>query len=155
VPAFIDPPPSGLEESLLTALRTRRAELRDSISTLEHALATPGEQPWWRGRVGTALVELSGDLRAHVDITEGEGGLYGELLEASPRLAGDVDRLVREHGEIGARIEELLASLDGSEVSMEELRLRGTSLLGMLVRHRQRGADLVYNAYEIDLGGET
>jgi hypothetical protein len=29
------------------------------------------------------------------------------------------------------------------------------ALLGLLVRHRQRGSDLVYEAYELDIGGET
>ncbi len=35
------------------------------------------------------------------------------------------------------------------------LRDLGTSLLGRLVRHRQRGSDLVYEAYEFDIGGDT
>jgi hypothetical protein len=28
-----------------------------------------------------------------------------------------------------------------------------TTLMGQLVRHRQKGADLVYEAYDVDLGG--
>ena len=149
------PTPSSLARPLVEELRNRRAELRESASALELALATPGERTWWRERVAAALMELSGDLRAHIEITEGPGGLYAELLAASPRLAGDVDRLIRDHGEIAAQLEHLLAALDEPGHSTEELRLRGTGLLGLLVRHRQRGSDLVYGAYEIDLGGET
>jgi len=155
VSATEQPTPSTLARPLVEELRNRRAELRESASALELALATPGERAWWRERVTAALMELSGDLRAHVEITEGTGGLYTELLAASPRLAGDVDRLVHDHGEISGQIESLLTALDDPGQSTEELRRRGTSLLGLLVRHRQRGSDLVYGAYEIDLGGET
>jgi hypothetical protein len=38
---------------------------------------------------------------------------------------------------------------------VDKIRDLGTLLLGVLVRHRQRGSDLVYEAYELDLGGET
>jgi hypothetical protein len=40
-----------------------------------------------RQRVQAALVELSGDFGAHVDITEGPRGLYQDLLKTSPRLS--------------------------------------------------------------------
>ncbi len=35
------------------------------------------------------------------------------------------------------------------------IREAGTSLLARLSRRRQRGADLVFDAYQIDIGGET
>jgi hypothetical protein len=38
---------------------------------------------------------------------------------------------------------------------VEAIRDLGTTLLGHLARHRQRGADLVYEAYQADIGGET
>ncbi|HYU67411.1 MAG TPA: hypothetical protein VEK09_11695 [Jatrophihabitantaceae bacterium] len=36
-----------------------------------------------------------------------------------------------------------------------QLRTRGIDLLTRLDKHRQRGADLVFEAYETDIGGET
>jgi hypothetical protein len=57
---------------------------------------------------------------------------------------------------IGERLEGLLSlmrlALDGDEVT--RARELGTELLGSIVRHRQRGADLVYEAYEVDIGGD-
>ena len=38
---------------------------------------------------------------------------------------------------------------------VDRVRGLGTALLGRLVRHRQRGSDLVFEAYEFDIGGET
>ncbi len=74
------------------ALRRHSAELRESMSALEYALAAPAiaGQARWVQRVHVALVELSGDFRAHVDITEGPDGLYRDLLKTSPRLSDAV-----------------------------------------------------------------
>jgi seryl-tRNA synthetase len=61
-----------------------------------------------------------------------------------------------DHVTIGERLEGLLSltglTLDGDEVT--RVRELGTELLGSIVRHRQRGADLVYEAYEVDIGGD-
>ena len=40
-----------------------------------------------------------------------------------------------------------------AETDVDDLRERATGLLGHLVRHRQRGADLIYEAYQTDIGG--
>jgi hypothetical protein len=38
---------------------------------------------------------------------------------------------------------------------VDTVRDLGTALLARLVRHRQRGSDLIYEAYTADIGGET
>ena len=70
---------STSERDLLTELRRHRAELRESMSALEDALAAPAaaDRPRWAHRVHAAVAEVSGDFRAHVDITEGSRGLRG------------------------------------------------------------------------------
>ena len=147
------------DRTLLDELRQHRAELRESMSALEDALAAPvtADQARWTHRVEAALVELLGDFRAHTELTEGPHGLYGDLLTTSPRLAGDVDGLTRDHGLIGGQIDKLLTRVAGADVvvDVDGVRSTGTLLLGRLVRHRQRGSDLVFEAYEFDIGGET
>ena len=103
-----------------------------------------------------ALVELSADLREHVDVTEGRDGLYVDILATTPRLAGAVERLTQEHQQINELVADLLARTDvpGSD-DVDQVRDLGTTLLGKLVSHRQRGSDLVFEAYEFDVGGET
>lgn len=142
---------------LVEDLRQRRARLRESLIALEHALAGPtgGPPGQWSGYVRGALGELAEDLDRHVAITEGPQGLYADLAEVAPRLSDATDRLVNEHAEMRQRLETMLASLDVDKPDPEEVRDLGTGLLGMLVRHRQRGADLVYEAYEVDIGGDT
>jgi hypothetical protein len=150
---------STTEQGLLEELRRRRGELRDSMSAVEQALAAPtGRGPkGWAERVQAALVELSGDLREHVAITEGPEGIYAELMAQAPRLSGQMDRLTQEHGQIRDSIETLLAEVTAVDVKERSTRVRelGTQLLATLSRHRQRGADLVYEAYQVDIGGDT
>jgi hypothetical protein len=150
---------TGQGQTFFDELRQRRAELRGSISALEHALASPatGGPGRWTERVHVALVELAADLREHVRITEGPDGLYQELMKSAPRLSGAVSRLTREHSAVRDQIDRLLEYIDQPESAQDIARARelGTELIGTLVRHRQRGSDLVYEAYEVDLGGET
>ncbi len=152
-------PSSTTSDEDLLELRRHRAELRESMSALEDALAAPavGDRDRWAQRVHVAAVELAGDFRQHVDITEAPDGLHREILTASPRLSGAVATLTREHVLIRGQLDSLLARVGPTEVSTDVDRVRdlGTALLGRLVRHRQRGSDLVYEAYQFDIGGET
>ena len=142
----------------LEAVRRRRAELRESMNALEEALAAPapGRPIAWAERVHIALVELCADFREHIDVTEGPHGLYRGLLTTAPRLSNAAARLTREHAQIRDLVEDLLAQVSRPDVhDADGIRDLGTALLGKLVRHRQRGSDLVYEAYEADIGGET
>jgi hypothetical protein len=155
----MEPSSSSTDQALLEELRRRRAELRESMSALEDALAAPAtaDQARWAQRVHAALVELSGDFREHVDITEGPHGLYRDLLTTSPRLSGAVAGLTGEHVLISGQVDNLVARVKepGVVEDVDGIRDLGTTLLGRLVRHRQRGADLVFDAYDFDIGGET
>jgi hypothetical protein len=155
----MEPNSSTPEPAFLEDLRRRRAELRESISAVEHALAAPapGRYPHWAERVHVALVELSADFGEHIHFTEGPDGLYREILRTPPRLSGAVARLTREHALITDLLDNLLACVSQPEVNadVDTVRDRGTALLGRLVRHRQRGSDLIYEAYTADIGGET
>jgi hypothetical protein len=155
----MDPLSSTPEPEFLENLRRRRAELLDSMRAVEQALAapTPGREADWAERVHVALVELAADFRVHVDITEGPAGLYGELVTTAPRLAGKVDRLTRAHGVIQDHIDGALARAGAPDVSahVDEVRQHATAMLAELLRHRQHGSDLVFEAYAVDIGGET
>jgi hypothetical protein len=146
------------EQVLLESLRRRRAEMRESMSALERALAgpAPGRHDAWAQHVHVALVGLSADFHEHVDITEGPRGLYCGLLATAPRLSNAVARLTHEHAHIRELVDDLLAHPSGPDGNdAEHVRELGMTLLGQLVRHRQRGSDLIYDAYEVDIGGET
>jgi hypothetical protein len=93
----------------------------------------------------------------HVEVTEAPGGLYQEILENAPRLANRVTRFRREHAEITAGIGQAIAacSTAADPASVQALRDHTVRLFADLVRHRKRGLDLVYEAYHVDIGGES
>jgi hypothetical protein len=149
--------PSVSTRAELDAVRLRRAELRETLNLLEAALAAParGREMIWGEAVHAALVMLADDFNAHVEVTEGPGGLHQAILAGDLRLANAVDALTAQHGQISAEIAGLVADSQAPVTSedMEDLRERSTSLLGQIIRHRQRGADLIYEAYATDVGG--
>jgi hypothetical protein len=131
--------------------------LRETLNLLEAASAAParGREMIWGEAVHATLVMIADDFGAHVEVTEGPGGLHEAILAGAVRLANAVDALTGEHGEIAEEIAELVADSAApvGPGDMDDLRERATRLLGHLVRHRQRGADLIYEAYATDVGG--
>lgn len=155
----MDPRQVTVDDELMETMRLRRAELRESLDALERALAAPtvsDSTRWWE-HVHVALVEVFADFREHIEVSEGPNGLHDEMRRSAPWLSGPVDQLTREHVEIQTRLDALLAhgEVPAQRRSLEEIREDATLLLGQLVRHRQRGADLLFEALEVDLGGET
>jgi hypothetical protein len=149
--------PSVSARAELDAVRIRRTELRETLNLMEAALAAPatGRAVVWGEAVHASLVMIADDFGAHVDVTEGPGGLHQAILAGDLRLANAVAHLTGEHALIAGEIAGLVADSQppvGDE-DVDDLRERATRLFGHLVRHRQRGADLVYEAYQTDIGG--
>ena len=151
------------DEELSQALdeaRQRRKTLHDAIVQLEEAISSPGAGriPAWTGHVFKGMVEVRDAFDQHVLVTEKPDGLYDEILQRAPRLEGNVRRLREEHPEIVGRIEETIARLEQVEIGtdgwpLDEARDDLQRFMGSVVRHRQRGADLVWEAYNVDIGG--
>ncbi|HSO64490.1 MAG TPA: hypothetical protein VLQ78_05230 [Ornithinibacter sp.] len=140
----------------LERMRAQRAELGEAMAALEAALGAAGLGPSWRGRVRAALTELAHDLRDHVELTESADGFYDDILTKAPRLSRAVAQQKAEHAALLAEVERLLTERDEGMPGAEAVashREAANHLLGQLVRHRQRGSDLTYEAYAVDLGG--
>jgi hypothetical protein len=150
-------PHTDVRTADLTALRRRRAELRESINALENALAAPasGRAVVWGERVHAALIRIAEDFREHIEVTEGPDGLHQMILAGDLRLANAVAALAQEHEYIAADITAVLIGTEPpvTPSDVDAVRDGVIGLLGRLVGHRQRGADLVYEAYETDIGG--
>jgi hypothetical protein len=147
-------------ESELTAfldqVRARRAELHESLSAVDLALESAiGRGGAWRERVHAALAELAHDFSDHVEITERPGGIYDRIQAFAPRLGTAIDRLRAEHRDLAEAIGGYLAVLEhgGTVADLPAFREELTTLVRRVRRHRQAGGDLVYQAYEVDLGG--
>ena len=145
----------------LDDVRLRRAGLKAALSGLELALAAPyANRVDWVINVRDALGAVHDVWTRHIVETEAPGAFLDELVTEAPRLSTPTSRLRREHSDILATIvseETRLAAPpaedDGYVEWAEALRIELTALLAALARHRQRGADLVFEAYAVDLGG--
>jgi hypothetical protein len=149
----------------LEAVRGQRRSLRRALVAVEDALAAPvhggdesGERAW-AVNLREAVEHLAEVFAIHVEVTEGPGGLYEDLLDVTPRLDNTVRRFRAEHeaitGILTTELARLATKLDGGDADLEQSRRRLTRLLGRLVLHRQEGADLIYEAYQVDIGGES
>jgi hypothetical protein len=140
--------------SALYAARGQRLSLRRAIDEFQAALAAPAGAADVE-RMASVLDHLRVVFAVHIEVTESQGGLYEEIMEFAPRLANKIARFKREHATITAAISSGLDDLRNEATPFTGLQGRLTHLLEALVRHRKRGADLVYEAYHVDIGGES
>ena len=149
--------------SALEAAKGQRLSLRRAIAGLEAALAAPQDPDGLGGQDGLptrlipALERLQEVFAVHVEVTEAPGGLYHEIMENAPRLGNRVTRFRREHAELTDGIRRGLAECAEANDpdAVQAVRDHAVRLFADLVRHRKRGLDLVYEAYHVDIGGES
>jgi hypothetical protein len=144
----------------LDAARQRRKTLHDTLVHLEEALSSPAAAriPDWTATVLKEMHEVRDAFTQHITVTEQTDGLYDEILDRAPRLEGNVRRLREEHPEIRTGIDSMLERLENTEIGtdvwpLDQARDDLQRFIGRVIKHRQRGADLVWEAYNVDIGG--
>ena len=147
-------------ESSHPAMSQQRRRLRQCLIDLEESLArpTPGRLAAWVLEVHRSASALGEAFAAHIEFTERlDGGFFDELTTTAPRLVNAVDGMRAEHRSIADEIAALIASLDGG-VGNDEIgwaasrRTAATAVMGAVTQHRQKGADLTYEAFNVDIG---
>lgn len=140
---------------VLDAVRVRRDSFYEALLELEQVLGTPAgdDVVGWATAVQVPVSNLLAVLDAHVTGTEGNEGFFEDVRDHAPHLIPAVDRLRSEHDPLIASTTALAARLDGlgSEAEVELVRDDGIELIGRLLTHRHRGAELVYDAYSVDI----
>lgn len=125
----------------------QRQDLLMVLGRVEAALSAPTLRPGWLDNVRGELTALRDAFDQHLLVTEGEEGLFDDVVQTAPRLQHQVDVLRREHDEI----EEAIADALDPGRPVSEVRETVIGVLAAIVRHRQRGADLLYEAYDVDV----
>jgi hypothetical protein len=148
------------EKKVREGARRRRAPLRQAASALELAAAAPvGIGPKWCHRVHARVKEVGAALEDHLAEVERPSGLWDDIRVREPRLIHMMDVLKAEHGKLRELVAQLLEDVaritdKGSKDEITAVREKVLSLLGLIARHRQKGADLIFEAYNVDVGGE-
>jgi hypothetical protein len=140
----------------LEQARKHRAGMRTAIGLVERSLssAAHGRVPAWSADLRAELTALSDALDQHIELTEASDGLLADIAESTPRLAHRVQKAKEDHVVLraaAARAVEALPPGDGGDAGIDQARDRVVELLTALVRHRHLGADLVYEAYNVDI----
>jgi len=147
-----------VEEAAAKAARDHAA-IVTAVHRLETALASPapGRERAWKHRAGAALVDVINSLNVHRESAENEGGVIAEaeaLLGRPPALAaarGQHVQLLKDAGELLADLEE---RRDDPRLSCEAVRQRAWDLTLALRNHQALEADLILEAFDLDIGGE-
>jgi hypothetical protein len=150
----------GSRSPALQEAAKRRRTLHEALVGLEQAISSPaaGRIPEWTRLVTKEVTGVRDAWDLHVDTTEKPDGLYDEIVAMSPRLAGTIDRLRLEHPEITEAVGLMLQRVEqveigGLEWPLDDARDDLQRFIGKVIRHRQKGADLVWEAYNVDIGG--
>jgi len=145
--------------SSVLAARRRRVDLWQAVLAVEGAIsgAAVGRVGQWTARVVETLHRLREAIDEHVQVTEQPGGLHDDVMRVAPNLAARIQRLRDEHVHLRNAVPAVLARLrraaaedpwlpDGARDDVQRV-------LGKVVKHRQLGADLVWDAFAVDIGG--
>ena len=141
----------------LDAVRAQRVGLRGAMDQVERSIvaAATGRVAEWSAAVRAAMENLSNAFEHHMKVTEASDGLLAEVMQEAPRLARRVDIIKADHATIGAALEGVQRTLRqgdaADDVGVRRLTDDVISLLSQLVQHRHLGADLVYEAYNVDI----
>jgi hypothetical protein len=149
-----------LRSPALQEAAKRRRTLHEALVGLELAISSPaaGRIPDWTRLVAKEVTAVRDAWDQHVDGTEKPGGLYEEIVGTSPRLAGTVDRHRNEHPDITDAVRLMVERIENVEIGglewpLDDARDDLQRFIGKVIRHRQKGADLVWEAYNVDIGG--
>jgi Ala-tRNA(Pro) deacylase len=141
------------ERPSLNAALQMRERLGTALSAIRMAAASPlGSEAHFRQRLQRALVKLAMAAEDHIAETEAPGGLLAEVEEEAPRLWRQTNRMRAEHGELLEECFRVLEQMKGSD-SSRFIRSEVLDLVERFEAHRHRGADLVYQAFGVDIGG--
>lgn len=121
------------------------------MRTLEAASARASGQDDWADLIEQACLKLAKALDAHVAETDAPDGLFASVIDEAPRLSAAVAELRADHEDLQEACARLLTYARSDETVAAEMRRRVLVILGRLARHRQDGAELLFDAYNVDV----
>ena len=136
------------EMTLISRARAKRKSLGEAMRGLETSVSSAASSDGWTIGVLDSVEKLREAFHQHIVITEGPLGLLAEIVDLAPRLSVETNLIEAEHRSLELALSDLEDVLGGPSKSV---RRKATVVLGRLALHRQRGAYIVYEAYNIDI----
>lgn len=139
-------------DSLAGAAR-RRNELEQALYNVEKAAAAPAGHESWGTGLASSVKQLQSAFNNHVGEVEAPRGLLEQIVEEAPRLQRAVESTRQHHAILAHSIVDLLGKIGDPDVAAAAIRVNVIEIVNDFARHRQDGADLIYEAYDVDIGG--
>jgi hypothetical protein len=134
-----------------------RDRMLEAMHALEEAAGRPASRPSraWAQSMQTALERLDAAFAEQRASYEDPIGLMAEIANDHPQLRTLVRQLRHRWVELEATAQALREALESSpdRYSVYEVRERVRWLMGSVRHHREREADLVFEALDVDLDG--
>ncbi|MFW2381822.1 MAG: hypothetical protein ACN4GZ_08705 [Acidimicrobiales bacterium] len=140
------------DESLANVVR-QRSQLGDAMQRVEEAAAAPAARESWAADLSEQLRKLETAFDQHIIEVQSPTGILNQVVDQAPRLQNAAEHLKREDDRLAKSIDDVIAAAGGSDDLVVDLRESVMEVLVDLSRHRQQGADLLYEAYAVDIGG--
>lgn len=131
-------------------ISSRRQELYDAMQKLESRIARASGRDRWADEVNDAVTALHTALQHHVLEIEAEDGLFVDVIRHAPHLAPEIESLRRDHEDLLVSCR-MASGLIADWAAPAEIRRKVLGILGRLAIHRQQGAELLFDAYNVDL----
>lgn len=129
----------------------RRQDLYDAMQSLEASAARATGQDDWASGVREAWAKLDSALWRHISEIEEPDGLFAEVIDSAPHLASVVDELRKDHDDLVTGCQSAQEATEKDEFDAGEVRRLVLGILGRLTIHRQRGSELLFDTYNVDL----
>jgi hypothetical protein len=132
-------------------IATRRRDLYQAMQLVEASAARASGLADWTEKVEEALANLESSLEHHVEEIEADDGLFAEVMARAPHFESVIESLRGEHEAmlIACRDALDLASSGGSAPRV--LRRKVLDILELVTIHRQTGAELLFDTYNVDI----
>jgi hypothetical protein len=131
--------------------------MESAMQALERTAAGPSGDANWIDDLGKQIRRLQVALNNHIAEVEPPTALLDQITDQAPRLQRRVEGTRQHHIVLSDLIARLLESVAAAKTAdtmpVGSLRDGVVEILSELTRHRQDGADLIYNAYDVDIGG--
>ena len=141
----------------LDAARSRRKALHVAMVEVENAAQAPTRSTTWRAVLFAALDDLSMALEDHITTVEAPGGIIERVVDDAPRLDSAGKQLSADHEPLRRQVAMAINAVRAADSpprdeDVETIHEIILELVGALSRHRQRGSDFVWEAYDVDIG---
>lgn len=148
---------SSPEQSQAVATsRSDRARSLDSLHDVEQraSAAGPRRPDEWRHDLLLSLDALADSLHEQHATSAGDSGLLSHVVDESPHLEPSVAELRERQSALGDRIDALRSQLSdhARDVDVGVVRREVAAITSEMRELRAWEADVVYEAYSVDLG---